>query len=136
MKQFVLDANALVRYFRNEEGALKVSKLLVQADSGSVALSISAINLAEVLYVAARSSSVEWVRAAIRKIQPLVKCAVPETENALAAGELRLRYKLGLADSFAAELTMRMGATLVTADPEFARLGKQLKILTLPRHSA
>jgi predicted nucleic acid-binding protein len=39
-------------------------------------------------------------------------------------------------DCYAAELAMRTGATLVTADPEFARLGKQLKILTLPRHSA
>jgi hypothetical protein len=31
---------------------------------------------------------------------------------------------------------MRTGATLVTADPEFAKLGKQLKVLALPRHSA
>jgi hypothetical protein len=30
---------------------------------------------------------------------------------------------------------MRTGATLVTADPEFAKLGKQLKVLALPRHS-
>jgi len=30
---------------------------------------------------------------------------------------------------------MRLGATLVTADPEFAALGKQLKILQLPRYS-
>lgn len=136
MKQFVLDANALIRFFRREDGASKVRSLLVQADRGEVVLSISIINLAEVLYVAARTTSVAQVREAIRKIQPLVKCVAPETEDALAAGELRLRYKLGLADSFAAELTMRMGATLVTADPEFARLGKQLKILALPRHSA
>jgi hypothetical protein len=27
-----------------------------------------------------------------------------------------------------------MGATLVTADPEFSKLGKQLKVLALPRH--
>jgi hypothetical protein len=30
---------------------------------------------------------------------------------------------------------MRTGATLVTADPEFAKLGKQLKVLALPRYS-
>jgi hypothetical protein len=30
---------------------------------------------------------------------------------------------------------MRTGATLVTADPEFGKLGKQLKVMALPRHS-
>jgi predicted nucleic acid-binding protein len=57
-----------------------------------------------------------------------------DAEQALAAAELRYRYKLGLADCFAAELAMRTGATLVTADPEFAKLGRQLKVLALPRH--
>jgi predicted nucleic acid-binding protein len=55
---------------------------------------------------------------------------------AIDAGILRIRYKLGLADCFAAELAMRKGATLVTADPDFAKLGKQLKLLALPRHTA
>jgi predicted nucleic acid-binding protein len=40
-----------------------------------------------------------------------------------------------LADCFAAELALRTGATLVTADPEFGKLGKQLKVMALPRHS-
>jgi len=31
---------------------------------------------------------------------------------------------------------MRLRATLVTADPDFERLGKQLKVLALPRHTA
>jgi hypothetical protein len=30
---------------------------------------------------------------------------------------------------------MRMNATLVTADPDFEKVGKQLKVLALPRHS-
>jgi predicted nucleic acid-binding protein len=41
---------------------------------------------------------------------------------------------LGYADCFAAALAMRRDATLVTADPDFVKLGKQLKILALPRH--
>jgi predicted nucleic acid-binding protein len=55
-------------------------------------------------------------------------------EQADAAAALKFIYKLGYADCFAAELAMRTGATLVTADPEFAKLGKQLKVLALPRH--
>lgn len=136
MKEYVLDANALVRLFRNQDGAAKIQELLIQTDKKQVLLCISVVNLAEVLYVFTRYSSLEEARKAIRKVQGLVVFVSPDTEQALAAAELRSRYKLGLADCFAAELAMRTGAMLVTADPEFDKLGKQLKVLALPRHSA
>jgi predicted nucleic acid-binding protein len=136
VREYVLDANALVRYFRNQEGAAKVENLLIQADRKLTSLSISVVNLTEVLYIFARYSGMEGARKAIQKIQGLVEFTLADAGQAKAAAEIRHRYKLGLADCYAAELAMRTGATLVTADPEFARLGKQLKILTLPRHSA
>jgi len=134
VKEYVLDANALVRLFRNQAGAAKIQELLIQTDKKLVSLQISNVNLAEVLYVYARYSTLDEARKAIRKVQGLVEFVSPDIEQALAAAELRYRYKLGLADCFAAELAMRTGATLVTADPEFAKLGKQLKVLALPRH--
>jgi len=136
VKEYVLDANALVRYFRKQDGSAKVRELLNQADNNLVSLRISVVNLAEVLYVFARYSTLEKARMAIQKVKRLVEFASPDSEQALAASELHHRYKLGLADCFAAELAMRTGATLVTADPDFAKLGRQLKIQALPRHSA
>ena len=135
MRDYVLDANALVRFFRDREGAVRVGELLIQADKRQVSLSISLVNLAEVLYVFARYSTLEKARTAIQKIESLVKFVSPDKEQALAAAELRYRYKLGVADCFAAELAIRLGATLVTADPDFVKLGKQLKVLALPRHT-
>jgi predicted nucleic acid-binding protein len=134
MKDYVLDANALVRFFRKQDGAAKVRELLNQADKKLVSLSISVVNIAEVLYVYARYSTLDEARKSIRKVQGLVEFVSPDIEQALAAAELRFVYKLGLADCFAAELAMRTGATLVTADPEFAKLGKQLKVMALPRY--
>ena len=136
MKDYVLDANALMRYFRDQDGAVKVQDLLIQADKTNVLLRISVVNLAEVFYVYSRYTTTENARNAIQRIKSLVEFVSPDAEQALAAAEIRYRYKLGLADCFAAELAMRTGATLVTADPEFAKLGKQLKVLALPRHSA
>jgi predicted nucleic acid-binding protein len=136
MKEYVLDANALVRFFRKQDGAAKVRELLIQADKKLVSLRMSIVNLTEVLYVYARYSTLEEASKAVRKVQGLVEYVSPDIEQAFAAAELRSRYKLGLADCFAAELAMRSGATLVTADPEFTKLGKQLKVLALPRHSA
>jgi predicted nucleic acid-binding protein len=135
VREYVLDANAVVRYFRKQDGSAKVRELLNQADKNLVSLSISVVNLAEVLYVFARYSTLEEARMAIQKVKRLVEFASPDSEQALAAGELHHRYKLGLADCFAAELAMRTGATLVTADPGFAKVGKKLKVLALPRHS-
>jgi predicted nucleic acid-binding protein len=134
VREYVLDANALVRYFRRQDGSAKVRELLNQADKNLVSLRISVVNLTEVLYIFARYSTLEEARMAIQKVKRLVDFASPDGDQALAAGELHHRYKLGLADCFAAELALRTGATLVTADPDFAKLGKKLKVLALPRH--
>jgi predicted nucleic acid-binding protein len=135
VREYVLDANALVRYFRNQEGAAKVENLLVQADRKLTSLRISVVNLTEVLYIFARYSGMEGARQAIQTIRGLVEFTLADADQAKAAAEIRYRYKLGFADSFAAELAMRTGATLVTADPDFAKLGKQIKVLALPRHT-
>lgn len=136
MREYVLDANALVRFFRNQEGAAKVENLLIQSDKGLALLRISVVNLAEVLYISARYFGIEEAHKAIYKVRSLVEFTPVDADQTLAAAGIKYRYKLGLADCFAAELAIRIGATLVTADPEFAKLGKQLKILALPRHSA
>ncbi len=45
-----------------------------------------------------------------------------------AAADLKASYKLNLADAFAAALAQQRKAELVTGDPEFKPLEKQIKI--------
>ncbi len=135
MKEYVLDANALVRLYRNTPGADTVDELVRQAKTGRAHLSISVVNFGEVLYVLSRFFGRERAMSCIEGARNAVAIVAAEEEHALDAALLRLHYKLGFADCFAAELAMRTGATLVTADPEFARLGKQLKLLALPKHA-
>lgn len=135
MKEYVLDANALVRLYRDAPGAAIIENLIRQARSGSAHLAISVINLSEVACVLARYFGADKALRCIEATRGVVELADAREREALDTAVLRLRYKLGLADSFAAELAMRTSATLVTADPEFARLGKQLKVLALPRHA-
>ena len=136
MKEYVLDANALVRLFRNAPGADTVDDLVRQAKAGRAHLSVSVVNLTEFLYVLTRyigqENALEFVDKASRVAEP----KTVDEQIAIDTGILKIRYKLGLADCYAAELAVRTGATLVTADPEFAKLGKRLKVLSLPRHSA
>ena len=135
MKEYVLDANALIRYYRRASGFEVVENLFKQAKAGRVHLSISVVNLCEVLYVLARFFGQEQTLRYIEISRRATETHAVTESVAMDTAILRIRYKLGLADCFAAELAMRTGATLVTADPEFAKLGKQLKVLALPRYS-
>ena len=53
MKEYVLDANAVLRYFAVSEGqgSNKVRALFEQAERGQARLSMSVVNLGEVHYV-------------------------------------------------------------------------------------
>jgi predicted nucleic acid-binding protein len=93
------------------------------------------VNLCEVTYVLARYFGQEQTLRYIEIARRAVESEEVSESVAMDTALLRIRYKLGLADCFAAELAMRTGATLVTSDPELAKLGKQLKVLALPRHS-
>jgi ribonuclease VapC len=136
VKEYVLDSNALVRYYRRTPGFEVVENLFRQAKAGRAHLSISVVNLCEVLYVLARFFGQEQTLRYIAVVRRAVEPEAVSESVAIDTGILHIRYKLSLADSFAAELAIRTGATLVTADPEFAKLGKRLKVLALPRHSA
>ncbi len=64
---------------------------------------------------------------------PITVIAV-DRERATRAGALKQRHGLGYADALAAELAIERGAWLVTADPEFAKIGKGLSVYPLPRY--
>jgi predicted nucleic acid-binding protein len=71
----------------------------------------------------------------LRTLAHFIESVDATEEHANGAAALKFTYKLGYADCYAADLAMRRGATLVTADPGFEKLGKKFKVLALPRHS-
>ncbi|MGB8260738.1 MAG: PIN domain-containing protein [Terracidiphilus sp.] len=135
MKIYALDANALIRYLTNTPGADKVEELIRRARNGEAKLIVSVVNRGEALYILTRTRGFDRTAEDLRALSRFIESIDADEAQSEAAALLKMRYKLGLGDSYAAALAIRFGATLVTADPEFARLGKQLKILALPRHS-
>lgn len=135
MKEYVLDANAVIRYLTKGPGIERLDKLFAQAQKGDARLSMSVINRGESLYTLARRSGMLAAIEALRIIAHYVDSIEVAEKHADAAATLKHIYKLGYADCFAAELAIRTGATLVTADSDFAKFGKQLRVLALPRHS-
>jgi len=136
VKRYVLDANALMRYLTKGPGIERLDKLFAQAQRGEASLSMSVINRGEVLYNLAKRAGMLEAVAALRTMAHYVESVDATEEQANGAAALKFIYKLGYADCFAADLAIRRGATLVTADRDFVKLGKQLKVLALPHHLA
>jgi len=135
-RRYVLDANALIGFFEARPGAAeKVRRLLGEAARKDLPLLMSAINWGEVFYTEWRARGEAKARAAEAALleMPIAVIAV-DRERASRAAALKQKYRLGYADAFAAELAIERGAWLVTADPEFQKVGKALAVYSLPRH--
>jgi predicted nucleic acid-binding protein len=132
----VLDANALVGLFEDREGAArKVEHLLEQALEEGMPLLMSAVNWGEVFYVTwRRHGEAKAHEAEVKLLEMPIAIIDVDRERASRAGALKQKYGLGYADAFAAELAIERSAWLVTADPEFSKVGKSLAIHSLPRY--
>ena len=135
-RRYVLDANALIAFFEDRAvAAARVERLVAQALRQDLPLLMSAVNWGEVFSTAWRrhgEARARQVDARLREM-PIVVIAV-DRECATRAAALKQKHNLGYADAFAAELAIERGAWLVTADPEFVKLGKTLSLYALPRH--
>ena len=129
MPAAVLDSYALLAFLRGEPGADRVADLLEAAAAHDTPLHMTEVNYAEVKYVVMRKDSAEqW--AAIARELPAVPIVFHPADRRLAdsAGDFKARFKLSLADAFAAALAKEKKAELVTGDPEFKPLAKEIKI--------
>jgi predicted nucleic acid-binding protein len=135
-RRYVLDANALTGFFEDRSiVAQKVRHLLAGALRHEEPLLMSAVNWGEVFYVSWRrhgEAKAREAEAALREM-PIAVIDV-DRERATRAGALKQRHSLGYADALAAELAIERNAWLVTPDPEFSKVGKELSIYSLPRY--
>jgi predicted nucleic acid-binding protein len=135
-RRYVLDANALIGLLEDRRViAEKVERLLSDALLRDIPLLMSAVNWGEVFYTEWRYRGEAKAREAEAKLRemPIAVISVDQ-ESATRAGSLKQKHGLGYADAFAAELAIERRAWLVTADPEFLKVGKALLVYSLPRH--
>lgn len=134
MSAKVLDSFALIAYFRDEAGAEDVEKLLLQVNKRDTSLYMSEVNYAEVKYSILRKDGKDaWKRA--KSVLQGLPIEFQPTSKSMAelAADFKARFKLSLADAFAAALAKESRAELVTGDPEFEALASEVKIHWLLR---
>ena|SRR5256714_15656100 len=129
MPSKVLDSFALIAYFRDEPGAEVVENLLVNAGRKDSPLHMTDVNYAEVKYSIVKKDGAEaWAEAA--KILQGLPIDFHSTSRAMAdtAADFKARFQMSLAAAFAAALAKEKKAELVTGDPEFKPLEKEIRI--------
>ena len=130
--QVVLDSHALLKLLRDEPGAETVSLLLEKAGQRDQPVHMTEVNYAEVQYIVRRKDGdAAWatiageLKAAPIEFHPVTRVLAD------TAADFKARFKISLADAFAAALAKEKKAELVTGDPEFKPLEKEIKITWL-----
>lgn len=113
--RYVLDACALLAFVRNEEGALIVREAL---ESENNVCLVHAVNLCEVYYDCLRcygNDATEKLLADFIESGLLLRDDM-DVEFWKAAGKLKARGRISLADCYAITLAVREDAVLLTSD--------------------
>jgi predicted nucleic acid-binding protein len=123
MANYVLDSYAILAFFRNETGGEKVKQLLHEAATDKHELYMTSINAAEVFYMSHRKDGAAKAEIAWRALlQFPIHIIDADLEFSLAAAKIKARHSISYADAFAAALTIKRKATLMTGDDEFEAL--------------
>jgi len=126
----VLDSYAVIGYLENESFADRIQHVLAQAKDGTLRLYFHAIHLGEVSYITLREQGQSVADLAYARIKALPMLLIDRIneELLLTAAGLKARYTISYADSFAAALAMIKNCPLLTGDPEFRSLEKEVAI--------
>lgn len=126
---FVLDSFALLAYLADETGRPRVEQILTGAARGDCRVSLSLINLGEVLYIVERARGLAQARAALAAIEQLPIEIVPASRQAvLAAAHIKTQHALSYANAFAVAAAVERQATVVTGDPEFGTVEGTVRV--------
>lgn len=127
----MLDSFALLEYLQDGDGAPCVQEILGKSTATRPVL-IAWVNMGEVLYIVRRrrgADAADLVLAALDQL-PL------ETVDAgrvltLEAARLKSRFSISYADAFCAALAKLTSLPVVTGDPEFRTLEREIDLVWL-----
>ena len=129
MKRYVLDSYAMIAYFEDEPGADRVAQILRQLIQGKAKGYMSVVNWGEVYYNTMREEGVAEAEKVILQLDKFpIQVVDVNRDFAYEAAKLKGKYRIAYADCFAAALSLKLNASLVTGDSEFKKLKERISI--------
>ena len=129
MKKYVMDSFAMIAFFEDEPGAEKVALILKSLMARKAKAYMSVINWGEIYYNTLREQGAETAEKVIEQLKQYpIEIVDVDQKLTYEAAKLKGSYKIAYADCFAAALSYRLNAVVVTGDPEFKKLGDKYSI--------
>lgn len=120
MKKYVMDSFAMIAFFEDEPGADMVAEILGVLINQKAKGFMSVINWGEIYYCTMRVKGVEGAESVLTQFNKYpIKLIEADQGLTYEAAKLKAQYKIAYADCFAAALSLRLKAPVVTGDPEF-----------------
>jgi ribonuclease VapC len=130
VSDYVLDSFALLRFIQKEAGDEKVKTILDDVQIGKAFAMLNVINLGEIIYTVQRRFGLQKKLDVLMNIGRMGIVVLPVPNDLVfKAAELKARYSMSYADTFAVASAIEHDATLVTGDPEFRPVEHMVKIL-------
>jgi len=117
-EEFILDACALIAFFKKEKGSEELVKFFDRANDGEILLIMHKLNLLEVYYGFYRDDGKENAQSVLNDALSLPIIFMDDLGESIfkEAGRLKATYDISFADSIALALASVRGKPLVTAD--------------------
>ena len=128
-KAIVLDSWAIMAYLEDEPAGQYVGEVIADAHDGRTPLLMSVVNVGEVWYIIARETSPADAENSLLQLRELGIAFVDASWSlAHEAAKYKSRHRMAYADCFAAALTKQKDAVLLTGDPEFKQVEREITI--------
>jgi len=125
----VLDSWSVIAYLEDESSAERVEDILTNAHERKIPLITTVVNAGEIWYILARKTSIAEADQSLVELRRMgIEFVEADWKLARAAAGFKARYKMSYADCFAAALAQERKAEVVTGDPEFKQVEREVKV--------
>lgn len=129
MRAAVLDSYAVISFLEREKGFEAVAQLFEECIQQDKRVFLCVVNWGEVIYHALREGGEETAHLAEQAMRALpIQLVDAGEELTRQAARLKASHRMSYADCFAAASAISKKCELLTGDPEFKQVEKQVRI--------
>lgn len=132
MVKIVIDSHPVMALLNKEDNYVEVLNFLKNAQKNKAEMIMSSINFGEIYYSVLRLLGEQKAGSLYNMIIAMpISIVSPDIETVIQASKYKAFKKMSYADCFAAALAKTEGAALLTGDPEFKEVEKEIRIIWL-----